>query len=245
MNNLLFLGTGPAGGTKTQIGKSKRLESSVLITASEGKLLIDVTQFFLEQRKYIPSFKAILITHAHYDAIGGIGELIKEFPNQVIPIYCLIKVQEKIERKFPEVKNHVEFISIFPYKKINLCGLSLTPIPVRHSLQKGYPTLGFFFKTDKNTTFFYGSDVASWTKKAEKFMRRSDQLIIDGAMWNVKMPAHLNIPEILPTLCAWENKKIIFTQIGNTAPEYEKLKGKIEKICSKAVGAYDGMRITI
>lgn len=243
MNTLLFLGTGPANGTKRgQTGKSKRMESSALVTLNTQHILIDATQFFITQSKKIKRLDAIVITHGHGDACWGIPYLdiwIGKHQQNKIPLYSHPTTIAIIRKRFPDTKN-LDFIPVKPYSKLEICGTPITFFPVKHSMQKGYPTYGFLF----GKQLAYASDVAGWNKKTEKIMQQAETLIIDGAMWQVTMPAHLTLPDIIPLLCPWPNKRLIFTQIGNTAPDYEILKEEIEKRCPKALPAYDGMQIT-
>lgn len=236
------MGTGPAGGTRHgQTGKSKRLESSLLIKSTNHRILIDVTQNFIEQCKKIDRIDAIFITHAHLDAIGGIKDLTfwqEKHGIKKIPLYSLPKTIEKIKKHFP--KTNLQFVPVTNLKIYEMFGIKIRAFPVRHSMTQGFPTLGFYFEKDKKS-FAYASDTCGWSKKSQALMQRADILIIDGAMWHKKMPSHLDLPEILPTLCTWPNKKIIFTQIGNTAPDFEIIFDEIRKMCNKAEPAYDGM----
>lgn len=238
MNQLLFLGTGPAGGNLRK-GRERRLESSALIKTAAGNLLIDVTQHFEKQSKYINKINAICITHGHLDAIGGI----KYLPLAKNPLYTLPQTIAIIKKHFPG--NNISFNPVTPYQTYKIIDMQMTPFLVEHSLQKGFPTLGFHFVFPNNTSLVYVSDVARWNKKAYALMEKAETLVIDGAMWNAKMPSHLDIKVILPILCKWKNKQVIFTQIGKTAPNQNILKREIKKMCPKALPAYDGMAIII
>ncbi len=239
MADILFLGTGPAGGV-TRPGKTKRLESSVLLTTSYGSILIDVTQNFDVQSKNITAVDAVLITHGHGDACWGIPALTK-FVQSAVPVYTLPKTIAIIKKRFITGET-LTFHAAVPFQPFSLLGCTITPLSVAHSIQPGFPTLGFFVDMGR-TSFVYMSDVAAWSKKVECFMRAADTLVIDGAMWGVPMKSHQMIQELLPRICPWENKRIILTQIGNTAPPMEILREEVGRICTKAVPAYDGMRI--
>ncbi|MBI4155526.1 hypothetical protein HY498_05585 [Candidatus Woesearchaeota archaeon] len=236
---ILFLGTGPVGGIKGK-GRSKRLESSILIDG----VLVDVTNHFKKQIKGINNIKAILITHAHKDAIGGMNQLRgwqKKVCADRIRLYSLKETIKKIKNEFKSI-NNLEFINVKPYKDFKIDNLKVIAFKIKHSIQKGFPTLGFYFPDLK---LVYASDVGELNKDLEKYSKKSKILIIDGAMWEKKLIAHLDIKEVLPKICNWNVKKIIFTQIGKTAPKYESLRKEIKKICSKALPAYDGMKLRI
>lgn len=242
---IIFLGTGPFGGVKSK-GKSARLESSALVKTAKASILIDVTTFFAHQLKWIKKVDAILITHAHKDAVGGINQLVSWMGRKNIagvPLFShpqtIRKIREHFSKTDPLILTAIEAGHSFKIGQI-----TVTPFLVEHSIQAGFPTLGFHFSLN-GKKLVYVSDVASWDGKVEKLMKNADILIIDGAMWGKKMVAHLDIKEILPKICKWPVKKIIFTQIGHTAPKHEILQKEIEKICPKSQPAYDGRVIKL
>jgi len=247
MRKLIFLGTGPAGGIKIK-EKLIRLESSALIKTDLGNILIDVTRHFQKQIKNIDRIDAILITHAHQDAIGGMAQLEswirknkKKAPNK-IPLYALKKTIEKIKQKFKET-THLNFIPIQNFKIFKIVDVKILPFLVKHSIQRGFPTVGYRFLFSDHFSLVYVSDVSHWDKKAERLIKSADILIIDGAMWDKKMITHLAIKEILPRLCSWLIPKIIFTQMGKNVPKHTILQKEIKRICSRALPAYDGLMI--
>lgn len=68
-----LLGTGASGGTPGR-GRSRRLESSALVR-DRAMVLIDCTRDFRVQGAAIERLDAVLLTHAHRDAAGGIPAL--------------------------------------------------------------------------------------------------------------------------------------------------------------------------
>lgn len=209
---IVFLGTGAAGGTPG-VGKSKRFESSVLIK-SWSNILIDVTRDFTKQTKPIDRLDAILITHGHKDACGGLS-LLKE----PIPIYAHKNVADGA--------------------KFKLGSFRISALEVPHAKDPRFPT--FAWKLKDRKTIVYASDIARITEKFKKFCQGADVLIIDGAMWKRKIFTHITISEVLPKICKWEVGKIILTQIGKSAPPHEKFGEEIKKICKRAIPAYDGL----
>ena len=84
---LTFLGTGGSFGTpmigcqcevcKSMNAKDKRLRSSAIIETDTTCLLIDCGPDFRQQALGVPfrRIDGVLITHSHYDHVGGIDDL--------------------------------------------------------------------------------------------------------------------------------------------------------------------------
>lgn len=242
---IIFLGTGPVGGIKRE-GKSARFESSIILKGGSTNILVDVTNFFSQQVKLVDKVDSILITHAHKDAIGGINQLVSWLGRKStkrIPLFSHSQTLKKIGEHLPKTTSLI-LTAIKSGHKFKIDPVTVTPFMIRHSIQPGFPTLGFQLSLN-GKKLVYVSDTGSWDEKAERLMKNADILVIDGAMWAKLMIAHLDIKEILPKICKWPVKKIIFTQIGHTVPKHEILQKGIKKICPKAFPAYDGMKVEI
>lgn len=243
---LTFLGTGPAGGLAGK-GKSRRRESSLLVRTDQGNLLIDVTTDFVEQSQGVAELAAVMVTHGHRDAIGGVGKLnrwLEERKSKVISVYTLSRTIEVIKKRYKRL-GRLRFVAVKAGKKIKLLDLKVEPIQVRHSIQPGFPTLGFAVWEDERLKLVYLSDVASWRDEDEVKLSGAELLIIDGAMWERKMAAHLTIKRVLPIVCWWHNRRVLFTQIGKEAPSHETANKEVGQMCAKAGLAYDGLKLTI
>lgn len=71
----------------------------------------------------------LFITHAHLENMGGVGDLLRDFPN--IKIYCTKYTKEYLLLEGIEEKNIVE---IKAHKKISFGDVSVFPINVSHSV---------------------------------------------------------------------------------------------------------------
>jgi phosphoribosyl 1,2-cyclic phosphodiesterase len=134
MSRIIFLGTGTSSGVplvtclvnkdcKTcidamnQNSKNKRRNTSLLIQYKiENELkniIIDVGKYFYQSAMdWFPTFNiskidAILITHEHFDAIGGFDDL-RDFTNQMkykLPVYSRKSDFDSISRVYPYLVN--------------------------------------------------------------------------------------------------------------------------------------------
>ena len=251
---ILFLGTGPSFNYKRP-GKSLRTNSSIIIKHLGKRILVDCSKDFEKQIKdsNVENVNALLQTHAHKDAIGGLLQLkkfIKDKNGQdaKVPLYAEREVWDKVGK---QSKEFLDFHEIKPYESFELFGIKITPIRVKHSIQKGFPTLAFKFE-QADDSFVYAEDVDSWDEDALKYFKNNDLLIWDGSFWDrVMIPGHRAILKDIPLLENWNNKKVYFTQLGIKVPNHEEaeklVKEKAKEINAKTDFniAYDGEQLDV
>lgn len=243
--NVLVLGSGSSEGIEGK-GKSRRTQSSVLI---DGKLLIDATPSINEQLSDVDcSIEAVLITHAHSDAIDGLAQVPHFSDLQVIPVYAFKHTSEIIREhlKNSKVLNHFNIVEIEPNTEIEVLDYSVFPVPVKHSvIQNEFdPTAAFMvndflYAEDVDYEFFLSDEAANLIE----LMKRAKLIFLDGAMCEGKIRGHLNIFEAAEKLSSIGIKNVVFTQIGKNCPEHEKLVEKIKSYDKTYDIACDGMSI--
>lgn len=246
MIEVTFLGTGPVGGVEAP-GRSGRRESSAMVRYEGENILIDTTSDFDEQIRGCEKVNAVLLTHGHSDAIGGMARLGKWWKARYwdkVPVYGLGETIRVVKKRFKRLE-FARFVKIVPGEVFPLLDLVIKPFLVRHSIQAGFPTVGFAFIHRRKCELVYVSDVGEWGEGAKRLMEKAEVLVIDGAMWKKKIVPHQAVKLILPIISKWKNKRIIFTQVGKSVPSYEAANAEIRRLCPKARLAYDGMKLLI
>ncbi|KAL0010073.1 hypothetical protein SO802_005181 [Lithocarpus litseifolius] len=145
--------------------KNRRLNTSILIRypgpSGSSNILIDAGKFFYHSAlRWFPAFgirtiDAVIITHSHADAIGGLDDL-RDWTNNVqpsIPIYVAqrdFEVMKKTHYYIVDTSiilpgaavSELQF-NIMQEEPFVVRDLKITPLPVWHG--RGYCSLGFRF----------------------------------------------------------------------------------------------------
>ena len=116
-----FLGTGTSTGVP-EIGcgcevctstdpKDSRLRSSVLIENDDNRLLIDCGPDFRAQmlRRPFKKIDAVLLTHKHYDHVGGLDDLRPFCRRGDIPVYADAHTLDCVKGMFPYCFTEVKY----------------------------------------------------------------------------------------------------------------------------------------
>jgi phosphoribosyl 1,2-cyclic phosphodiesterase len=243
-----FLGTGASGGTAGR-GRSQRRESSALISQGRTRVLIDATRHFREQRKeFTERLDAVLLTHAHRDACGGLPALAESqeaggADDAGVPIYASKATIAAARRRLRGLE-HCRFVPVRARQSRRIGPVTITPLTVPHARERWAPTFAWRL-TAGGRRLVYASDVARLTPELRRFAEGAALLVIDGAMWGRQLFSHLTIDRDLPELCAWRVKRILLTQIGSTAPRHERFAREVSALCPRAAPAHDGLEVTL
>ena len=159
MMRLTFLGTGtstgnPEIGCQCEVCRSRdsrdwRLRTSALVEVDGKSLLIDCGPDFRWQmiRNGISHLDAILLTHEHYDHVGGLDDVRPMCREHGMEIYAERNVIEAIRTRLPYVFREHRYPGVpnLLMREINLspfevAGVRVIPIRVMHAK---LPILGF------------------------------------------------------------------------------------------------------
>jgi len=254
---LIVLGSGPSEeiprsgcrcsaclDAKNPKSKSQRTRSSVILEWHKKNILIDCGPDFLKQikREKIGTVDAVLLTHGHADAVGGLKKLPPDTPLKIFTEKQTLKYVKRIYGKIPPGE------IIKPGHSLKILGVKIIPFRVKHALrEKTFPTLGF-----KIGPLVYSSDVSSVPKSSEKYFKNARVLFLDGAMWlGTKMAWHLSVEQSIDLAKKFHARKLYLTQIGHNYPPHKIAQKEINSYCQKnkinfpVILAYDGLKIKI
>lgn len=197
-----ILGSGTSGGVP-QLGcqcstctsndpRDRRLRTSALIEEDDTAVLIDCGPDFREQLlalPYFPNISAVLITHEHFDHVGGIDDIrpgilfgdIRIYAEDIVAEHLMQRIPycfTPLERRYPGVPaitlQHAE-----PHETIEIGSLAITPIRVMHGQ---LPILGFTVESKRSGTgkLTYITDMKTLPDEEWQYIEHTDILICNA-----------------------------------------------------------------
>jgi phosphoribosyl 1,2-cyclic phosphodiesterase len=234
-----FLGTGPAAGRPGR-GRSRRSESSLLVTATDHTILIDATRDFAHQVRGIAGIDAVLLTHAHRDATGGIGQLDRWLRSRV-PVWATRGTVEAMTARHREL-SHLDLRVAASRSPVEWRDSRFVPLLVPHAPD----CTTFAWRIEHGSaSLVYASDVARLTRSLEALCDDCDLLVLDGAMWRRRLYTHLEIGAAVSIVRRWAARRILFTQLGRSTPDHASLDRWLRGIDRRIGAAYDGLEVEL
>lgn len=231
---LTFLGTGtstgiPMIGCECEVCRSAdprdhRLRTSALLTVDGTDILIDAGPDFRHQilKAGSPSLDALLITHTHYDHVGGIDDLRPYCYPDGFDIYAqqhdIDDLRHKVPYCFaenpypgaPVLHPHV----IYPLQPFEIKGVDILPLPVNHYL---LDIIGF--KIGKLAYITDAKTVPSVTIDA---LSGIDTLVIN-ALRPKEHISHMNLSQALDVIRLVNPRIAYLTHISHDMGLHEKV----------------------
>lgn len=251
---LIFLGTGPT----TPVKQNARTRSSLAVKTRNLTFMVDCTPDFLKQieREKIDQLDFILFTHAHSDCIGGIPDLrtwLNKKDISKITVFMHKETYKVVKKKFKSIDHlNVKYfqsdVPITVSGREGDDGFKIIPFDITHSIQPGFPAVGFKF-----LDIVYSEDVGGIPKESMKYYKDANIVIFDAAMWfGRQIKGHYNTAKALQFAKQIKPKQFVLIQAGHTYPPQKEAEAKIQQYWKEIHGgdtkitlAYDGMRLSL
>ncbi len=223
--------------------KDKRLRASVLVETHGLRILIDASPDLRQQalREGLSRLNAVLLTHQHYDHVGGIDDVRPFCAEHDLPIYTNPQTAHDLRTRvdycfrphpYPGVPRlDLHEVECRPFK---IEGLEIIPIEVMHGK---LPIYGY-----RIGNFAYVTDAKTIDDNEKEKLKNLDVLILNCL--RVKQPhfAHLILPEALALIEELKPKRCYLTHGCHNLGTHEEISALLPPGVEYA---YDGEVITI
>jgi phosphoribosyl 1,2-cyclic phosphate phosphodiesterase len=204
---LRFLGTGTSGGVpvlgcscevcKSSDPHDKRFRSAALLETDTTRVLIDSGPDIRQQLLQVPFKKidGVLLTHIHYDHVGGIDDLRPFCVFGDIEVYCDETTAEGLKRSMPYCFGEhlypgvpkLNLNIIHPHKQFSIGDIDILPVEVMHDK---LPILGFRFGK-----FAYITDMKTIDEDNFNLVKGVDTLVVNALRWDKPHHSHMLVAD--------------------------------------------------
>lgn len=220
--------------------RDKRLRASVFVQTHGMNIMIDASPDMREQllRSGIDNIDALLLTHIHYDHIGGMEDLRPFCSVRPFPVYArkdvINHLKERLgycfaENPYPGVPRFdMHEVGERPFR---ISGLEIIPVSVMHGLM---PIVGY-----RIGKFAYITD-AKKIEEGEKEKLTGLDVLVLNALRDKDHFAHLTIQEALDLIVELKPKRAYLTHLCHEAGFHRDLEKRLPE---NVRPAYDGLVI--
>ncbi len=256
-----FLGTGagcgvpaffcdcPACEEARRTPRARRGDCGAVVRGA-GATLVDTPPDLRHQleREGIRAVDQVIWTHAHFDHLGGLGELeymVRLGGQRSLPCYASPAARDGILAEFHYMDDILAFTDLAPADSVELDGVRYTALPVAHAPG----TYGYLVETPA-TRLFYASDTARLPEATAERVRGCDVMALDATFWgrNWSPQSHHSVQEAIEEGLSLDVGTLYLTHLAmhyDTPVTLAELEGFLEPYHGRVRVAADGLTLAI
>lgn len=261
---LTFLGTGTSTGVPqmrcncsvctSNDPHDNRLRASVLLQTEPGApaILIDCGPDFRQQMLSVgcPDLACALLTHTHYDHVGGVDDLrpyTHAYPGLHFPLYCRADVAHDLRNRIPYCFKENPYPGVPQFDLRECCagdvltieiGVGYKPVEVEvlGVMHAKLPILGF-----RIGKFAYITDANFLSRETIKRICGLDTLVLNALRKN-QHPSHFSLAEALEVVNEIKPKQTFFTHMSHDIGLHAEINRNLP---ANVQFAYDGLQVEV
>lgn len=252
-----LLGTGTSGGVpslgcdcevcRSKNPKDKRFRSAALVETGTTRLLIDAGPDIRQELLRVPFRKidGVLLTHIHYDHVGGIDDLrpfcifgdiniyaddtVTEALPHTMP-YCFPENPKELYPGAPRLNLH----TIYPHEHYRVGDIDFLPVRVMHDKM---PILGYRFGK-----FAYITDMKSMNDEEYAYLEGVEVLVVNALRFGKPHHSHQLVADAVEVSRRIGAKKTYFTHVTHQIGFHDEANKRLPE--GYEFG-YDGMELNV
>lgn len=259
---LTFLGTGTSTGVpqlrcgcpvcRSEDPRNNRMRASAIVDVDGKRILIDCGPDFRQQmllhgqRSKEDRIDALLITHQHYDHVGGIDDLRPycyqpEFQDDGFPVYCQKDVASDLKARVPYCfaedpypgVPRFSLHDIEPYRPFRIGDTVIEPLAINHYKLE---IVGF-----KIGNLGYITDAKVVPEETIKRLKGIDTLVINALRKKPHL-SHMTLEEALDVIARIRPRRAYLTHISHDFGFHSEISRELP---ANVYLAYDNLELQI
>lgn len=251
---LTFLGTGTSGGVpslgcncevcRSQDAHDRRLRSAALLECGDTRILIDCGPDIRQQLMPFPfrPLTGVLLTHIHYDHVGGLDDLRPFSVFGDIDIYADASTTDGVrrampycftERLYPGVPR-ISLHSVVPGVVFSVGAVNVMPVQVMHG---NLPIMGYRFGN-----LAYITDMKNISDDNRARLQGVDTLVVNALRWERPHHSHMLVADAIDFARSIGARRTYFTHMTHEIGFHRDASSRLPDGFALA---YDGLKITV